>query len=83
MSKVRPPRILDHQQQQPHNSNNITSDTNPHLPFRTQEYLTLTSFTMHATTIFASIVALSATVSAGPLFSRANRKANEFSSGDW
>ena len=39
---------------------------------------------MHATSLFATIVALSAAVSATPLSSRsANRKANEFSSGDW
>jgi hypothetical protein len=38
---------------------------------------------MHATSLFATIVALSAAVSATPLFPRANRKANEFVSGDW
>jgi hypothetical protein len=39
---------------------------------------------MHATSLFATIVALSAAVSATPLSTRsANRKANEFSSGDW
>jgi hypothetical protein len=43
----------------------------------------LKSITMHATSLFATIVALSAAVSATPLFPRALRKANEFSSGDW
>jgi hypothetical protein len=39
---------------------------------------------MHATSLLATIVALSAAVSATPLSPRsANRKANEFSSGDW
>jgi hypothetical protein len=45
---------------------------------------TLTPTTMHFTSLLATIAALSAAVSATPLSERsANRKANEFSSGNW
>jgi hypothetical protein len=82
MLMVRPPKPLDHQHRQQHHktTNSSYQLSNPQLKF---EKTIHTSITMHATSLFATIVALSAAVSATPLFPRANRKANEFVSGDW
>jgi hypothetical protein len=78
--------LLNTSKQQSYNLIQLNSITNSPIPNpNSKKHHPQTPATMHATSLLATILALSAAiVTATPLTPRsANRKANEFSSGDW